>query len=412
MSNKNDDARRPKEVGLGALPDHPAVKTPWEKLVSFYDAYHYACRHNAAIAAGFMEAMRIIIPDYETRCKRLCEASHRNIQRIFKSPYGKIHADNHNIHPFMKGGYLASLFGDSGDERLLMCGRVNDFGTYRCEKELDTCDWDILGSEVCRVSTYVLQGIGECYEGGPSMEYSMVEAKGCGDLRCRIVAESREKYPMPERACWDNFGPIATADQIKLTPEENMFSEPEQLRSECGYKYRNGLCAENDAATLYKTGGATNTTGIDYANALLDEMVAAKEITQDEIDHILSCVFDYAGKMMFADFFAAKGLRDWLGTPGDVKDGRLLGGYIEVILQIILTDYTVQAFNKDEVIFDINQAALERRYPRLTTAYLAIWYGMSKTLIGSQWSLWRETEDVPEGILRIKIAKKIDKFCM
>ncbi len=409
--NNNVDTRIPREVGSGALPDHPAVKTPWEKLISFYDAYHYACRHNAAMAAGFMEAMRIIIPDYATRCKRLCEASHRYIQRIFKSPYGKIHADNHNVHPFMKGGYIASLFGDSGDERLLMCGRVNDYGTYRCEKELDTCDWDILGSEVCRISTYVLQGIGECYEGGPSMEYNMVEAKGCGDLHCRIVAESREKYPMPEKECWDNFGPVATADQIKFTPKEKMVTEAEQFRAECDYKYRNGLCAENDAATLYKAGGATNLTGIDYSCALLNEMLASKEISQEEVDNILTSVFDYAGKMMFADFFATKGLRDWLGVPGDIKDGRVLGGYIEVILQILLADYTILAFNKDEVIYDITLAGLERRYPMLTTAYLALWYGMSKTLIGSEWSLWRETEGVPGEILRLKIAKKIDKFC-
>jgi hypothetical protein len=202
--NKHE-SRIPREVGLGALPDHAAVKTPWEKLVSFYDAYHYANRHNAAMAAGFMEVMRILIPDYDTRCKRLCEASYRAMHGMFSSPYGKIHADNHNVHPFIKGGCIAALFGDSGDERLLMCGRVNDWGPYRAEKELDTCDWDILGSEVCRISTNALQAIGDAYvdkEGGPTIEYSMVEAKGCGDLHCRIVAESREKYPMPEREIW------------------------------------------------------------------------------------------------------------------------------------------------------------------------------------------------------------------
>jgi hypothetical protein len=40
-----------------------------------------------------------------------------------------------------------------------------------------------------------------------------------------------------------------------------------------------------------------------------------------------------------------------------------------------------------------------------------MWYGMSKTLIGSQWALWRETENIPEEKLRLKIAKKIDKYC-
>jgi hypothetical protein len=37
-----------------------------------------------------------------------------------------------------------------------------------------------------------------------------------------------------------------------------------------------------------------------------------------------------------------------------------------------------------------------------------MWYGMAKTLINAQWALWEE--DSPEGKLRIKIAKRIDKF--
>ena len=37
--------------------------------------------------------------------------------------------------------------------RDIMCGRCQDFGTYRCEKELDVCDWDIVGSELCRTTT-------------------------------------------------------------------------------------------------------------------------------------------------------------------------------------------------------------------------------------------------------------------
>ncbi|MDR1933851.1 MAG: hypothetical protein LBQ57_13630 [Spirochaetales bacterium] len=408
------DSRIPREVGAGALPDHPAIKTPWEKLISFYDAYHYATRHNAAVAACFMEVMRIIIPDYATRCKRLCEATGRAMKGAFSTAFGKMHKENNGIHPFMQGGYFTALYGDSGDERIGLCGRVNDFGTYRAEKELDVCDWDILGSEVCRISTYGgLTSISQAY-GGIPMEYHMPEAKGCGDLHCRVVAENRDKYPMPEHECWENFGPIATADQIKFTPEEKMFKECQQFREECGYKYRNGLDQEYTAAELYTSGGATNITGTDYCGLLLKEMVGANEIGMEELSNIITCVFEAAGKTMFAEFFAVKGLRDWLGVPADVKDGRVLGGYIEVILQTILANYTIVEFNKEEVVYDIPVSGIERRIalrPMLTTAYLAMWYGMSKTLVGSQWSLWRETEGVPEDIIRLKIAKKIDKFC-
>ncbi len=39
---KKIDERLPREIGVGAaLPNHAAVKSPWEKLVSYHDAVHY-----------------------------------------------------------------------------------------------------------------------------------------------------------------------------------------------------------------------------------------------------------------------------------------------------------------------------------------------------------------------------------
>ena len=60
--------------------------------------------------------------------------------------YGKPQMAQHNVHPFCRGSFVGALVGDSDDDALLMCGRVQDFGTYRAEKELDVCDWDIVGS--------------------------------------------------------------------------------------------------------------------------------------------------------------------------------------------------------------------------------------------------------------------------
>ena len=90
--------------------------------------------------------------------------------------YRDYHAAKHFLHPFFKGtdetgGFQAGAFGDNGDERLLMQGRVNDLGTYRVEKELDACPWDIMGSEICRVSTASLEEIGRAY--GKDCEYSL-----------------------------------------------------------------------------------------------------------------------------------------------------------------------------------------------------------------------------------------------
>jgi hypothetical protein len=411
----NHESRLPGDIGKGALPDHAAVKTPWEKLVSFHDAFRYANRHNAAMGTGFMEVLRIVIPDYETRCKRLCEASYRAMHKMFSTSFGKAHADNHNFHPFIKGGCHTALFGDSGDERLWMCGRVNDFGPYRAEKELDTCDWDIVGSEVCRTSAVIMGAIGDAYadvDGGPPMEYNFFEARGVGDLHCRAVGENREKYPMPEKEIWESLGPVATEDQIKFTPEEKMYTEPQIFRNDSDYKYRNGLCTEWTAAELYLKGGNAGTTSTDYVNFLLDEMVENGEITNEEINSIITSVFNYAGKMMFVEFYAKKGVRDWLGVPDGIDDGRVLGGYLEVLFQILRADYTVIEFDEEGACYDINLAAIERRFPRLTDAYVAMWYGMCRTLVNALWFSWRETENVPEDILRIKIGKKIDKRCI
>lgn len=254
--NKKIDERIPREVGKGALLEHPAIKTPWEKLISFHDAYHYIHKHIAMLDADFMQVLRIVVPDYEDRANRLCSNIKVNAEAIYNSPYGEHACDTHHVHPFMCGNFMGGLLGDAGDERLLMCGRVNDFGTYRVEKELDVCYWDIVGSEFCRTTVVGLenQGIGmsrSVNQSGGNLDYAMVEAKGCGDLHCRIVAEDRNKYPMPEHKVWQSFGPIATADQIKFTPEEECLTESMIFRAECGYHYTGGTCQEEYTADSY-----------------------------------------------------------------------------------------------------------------------------------------------------------------
>ena len=58
----------------------------------------------------------------------------------------------------------------------------------------------------------------------------------------------------------------------------------------------------------------------------------------------------------------------------------------------------------------IDRAGLEITATKdVPEVHLWMWQGMIKTLVNVQWSLWEE--DSPEGKLRIKIAKKVDKFC-
>ena len=88
-----------------------------------------------------------------------------------------------------------------------------------------------------------------------------------------------------------------------------------------------------------------------------------------------------------------------------------MGGHIEMFLQSMRIDYTVEAFCKEEVVYIIDRAGLANRMQKWVDALVAFWYGATKTLVNAQWSLWEDAAGVSEDKLRIKIAKKIDKFC-
>ncbi|MCL1895542.1 MAG: hypothetical protein FWG03_03245 [Clostridiales bacterium] len=412
MSKKTGE-RLPQNSGENSgYKNYYSIKSPWEKLICYRDALHYASRYESVLSAAVNQAFRIMIPDYEERAEFMCQDAFKRLLLI-NQMYG-INGDAQlNMHPFMSGQYCGALIGDEGDDMLLMCGRVQDFGTYRAEKELDVCDWDVVGSELCRATTMSLKGCAtgtaERRRPGPTMEYCMVEAKGCGDRHCRIVAESREKYPMPEHMLWESFGPVATADQIKFTEEEDCVKESMVFREECNYLFQNGtnLVEESDCATMVRLANASAL----YILPAIEAWIREGNIEEKAAMHIIRCVCEAAGKAAFGEYYARKACRDWLGVPDDVgEDGRVLGGLIEMLLQALTCPYEVEAFNEEEVIYVINRAGLELGGNKLVPeCHVYYWYGMARTLINAQWFLWEE--DSPEGGLRIKIAKKIDKFC-
>lgn len=405
------DERLPREIGEGALPSHAAIKSPWEKLMSYHDAAHYAQRYSAVVGASIMQAFRILMPDYVQRATALCENAYARLNPLFCGPYGPMSMDEHNVHPFCRGNFPGGLAGDSGDDKLLMCGRVNDFGTYRVEKELDVCYWDIIGSELCRSTTQSLQGVADGMashlQPGPKLEYHMVEAKGCGDLHCRIVAENRGKFPMPEHEQWECFGPVGSADQIRFTPEEDMVKESQAFREECDYRFVNGTCLELDSTSYYPF--VTMSNGSTYILPTIDAEIKKGTLDEEFVNHVLRCVCEAAGKSAFGEFYAKEAFRNWVGAPNDVDDGRLMGAHIEMFLQSMRIPFEIEAFNAEEVVCVIDRKAMENYMPKIVDAYIATWYGMTKTLVSARWSLWEE--DSPEGKVRIRIAKKIDKFC-
>lgn len=416
MSKKIDE-RLPQDFALKFWPGYAAVKSPWDKLMNFKDLTHFIVRADSVLGAVVMQAFRIVCPDYEKRSLLMCETFETVFQQMFigaKTPEGgDLLADDMNAHPFCCGSFFAALEADMGDERNLMCGRVNDFGSYRVEKELDICDWDIVGSDLCRSTIYALEGgMGNVAEklhpNGPHLEFNMVEAKGCGDRHCRVVAECRKKWPMPPKQKWEHFGPIATDDMIKYTPEEECIKEPQFFRQECSYTWANGANKEIDASVAV----VTLRMPVACMNLLpcVQAGIQRGMFTEADFDHALHCVCEAAGKAAFGDFFAKEGLRSWLGVPRTIgEDGRLLGGYIEMYLQGRTVEYEIEAFNEEEVIYVMDRASLAAGFEKYVDALMAYWYGMSKTLINAQWAVWEE--DSPEGKLRLKIAKKIDKYC-
>ena len=414
--SKKIDQRLPREVGENVLPMHAGVKSPWEKVISYHDAAQYCQRYNAVLSAAMMQALRILIPDYKERSAAICKNAYNRLKSVYDYMPGYLDMNRAdlNMHPFMRGNFVGGLIGDKGDEELLMCGRVNDFGTYRAEKELDVCYWDIVGTELCRSTTQSLQACADCAatgsKKGPSIEYHMVEAKGAGDRHCRIVAESREKFPMPPHEQWECFGPVGSADQIKYTKEEDCIDEPMMFREETGYAFSNGTNKEEGWNSAYPM--VTMSHGFSYVLPTFADLIREERLTEEQVLHTLHCVCEAAGKATFIDNFSKEGLRQYLGVPHSIScdDGRLVGAYIEMFLQCMRIPYNIEAFNKNECIYDIDSAVMAQHNTfGLVHSYKWFWYGITKCLVNAQWSLW--DEDSAEGRLRIKIAKKVDKFC-
>ncbi|WKY45037.1 hypothetical protein Q5O14_02755 [Eubacteriaceae bacterium ES2] len=138
---------------------HKGVKTVWGKIIPEKEAYKLGCRQIAAFSANLFQVMRILEPDYDKRTIAICEIANMMNLSVANSEEEKIHyiknfRDEWNIPEFCEqSAWLGGIIGDSGDEYENMSGRVIQFTRNRVEKELDTCPWDIVGSEMCNMTT-------------------------------------------------------------------------------------------------------------------------------------------------------------------------------------------------------------------------------------------------------------------
>ena len=395
---------------------HNGIQTVWGKIISENEGYKYLCRTMAAFSANVFQVMRILEPDYDKRTLEICEIARMMNMSVAgtderQKQYITHFYDEWNIPEFTeRSSWMGALFGDSGDETQDMAGRVIEFTPDRVEKELDTCPWDIVGSEMCRMTTAMfMANFDLCSSNGTTNEMAldMCEAKGCGDLHCRIVAERKDVYNREDQGPLDHMGqPVGP---VRSTPRERMFKEGQLLRNGA---YENVFGEERSMEFSYNW---TATTG--WVWCVVFPMMAIREMAESEEEflRVFKIVFSAAGKSAFIDPFAVEGMRSWLGVPHEIdsNDGRLMGGYIKALLDMQLVPNEIIRFDEEEVRIQVDQMDFIARYPmapmeEFITGYEALWHNMVKTMVSTEWSCW--IEDPDEDEMTIVVAKKIDKY--
>lgn len=389
------------------------VETVWGKIISEKEAFIYSTRQIAAFSASIFQVMRILEPDFNKRTEAICSVAY-NISMMAdegeREIYMKKFRDEWNIPEFCEqGSWLGALAGDSGDEFQMMAGRVIQFTPDRVEKELDSCPWDIVGAEMCNMTTATFMANFDLNsaDGEPNeIALDMCEARGCGDMHCRVVAERRSVYNRKEQGPLDHFG--QPAGPVTTTPREKMFKEGQVTRNG---KYVNPFGEERDLEWCYNW---TQVNG--WTWSVTFPLMAIREMapTEEEFERIVKIVFSTAGKSAFIEPFAIKGVRDWLGVPNEIdsNDGRILGGYIKTTLDTQLLPNNLIRFDEEETRIEVKVADFEGRFeympiPELTIGYEAMWHNMAKTMVSAEWSCWFEGKD--EEVMTIVVGRKIDK---
>jgi hypothetical protein len=397
------------------LDSHKGIATVWGKIIPEKEAYKLGLRQIAAFSANLFQVMRILEPDFEERTTAICEIANMMNMSVAGTPddqadYVKAFKDEWNIPEFcQQSSWLGGLIGDYGDEYGNMAGRVIQFTPNRVEKELDTCPWDIVGAEMCNMTTAMFtanfdlnnpKGIEN------EVALNMCEARGCGDMHCRVVAERRDIYDLEEQGWMDHMNqPI---DPVHPTPRERMVTEGQCLRNG---KYTNVFGEEKSLEFCYRWAMENGWTwSVNFPICAVRDMADSEE----EFERIFRTVFATAGKNAFIDPFAVEGMRSWLGVPREIgwNDGRLMGGYVKAMLDIQLVPNELEVFDDEETRISVVTDDFVGRFAmapidELIIGYEALWHNMVKTMVSPEWSCWIEGAD--ENRMTIVIGHRIDK---
>ena len=140
------------------LEQRKCFPTAWGKLIPEEEAYRQLNRQIAAMTANLFQVMRIFEPSWEKRTEAICDIANMMNMAVAGTPEEQKDYVNASLYEAFnipelceKSSWLGGITGDSGDEWENMAGRVVQFTRNRVEKELDTCPWDIVGSELCKI---------------------------------------------------------------------------------------------------------------------------------------------------------------------------------------------------------------------------------------------------------------------
>ena len=231
------------------LDQRKCIETVWGKLIPEKEGYNFGVRHIAGFSSNIFQLMRILEPDFVKRTSAICEVAYMFNMSACSDQYLAGFYDEWNIPEFCKrSAWLGAIFGDSGDEYENMAGRVIQFTRNRVEKELDTCPWDIVGGELCNMTTAMFTANFDLTS--PNTEncvaLNMCEARGCGDRHCRVVAERRDVFGLEKQGWMDHMQqPVMP---VHNTPEERTVREGQILRNG---KYTNAFGEEKSFEWAY-----------------------------------------------------------------------------------------------------------------------------------------------------------------
>ncbi len=307
--------------------------------------------------------------------------------------------------------WIGAIWGDYGDEAEDMAGRVIQFTRDRVEKELDSCPWDIVGSEMCNMTTGMFTANFDIAAGGQhgvitnDVALNMCEARGCGNPHCRVVAERLDKFGGEHQGWLDHRNQCT--QPVHDTPPERRVRHAQGLRNG---QYTQAFGEENSLEWQYNW-----VAKMGWVWSVSFPLIAIRDMatSDEEFERIFRVVFSTAGKNAFIDPFAREGLRAWLNVPRDIGDNdpRVMGAYIGAIMGCQLVPFEWEAFDSDGVTIKVSTDDFNGRFPmapmdEITMGYEAQWHNTVKTLVSPEWSVWFDGKD--DEYQHINVGRKAD----